>query len=153
METYKFYMQACDKNGELISVAEVKDLEVDFVGLRYSKAEGLNKKGKIKNVYTESYADSDKLRVYFPDKVAREATTVTLEFFFVGEERYRTYDEFYDYVTGGFRAFWDTKRGKRLFFYAPEEYSPAEEMWYGSMPYLKLSLVVQNIFGDTFDVE
>lgn len=148
-----FYMQAVDKHGEAIEGAEVKDLEVDFDGLLYSKAEGLDKKGKIKNSYTEKYADSDRLRVHFPTTPTREATTVKFTFYFIGENRRKTYDEFYAYLTGGFRAFWDTARKKRLVFFAPNEYEPANEMWYGSEPYLELNITVQNIFGQTFDVE
>lgn len=148
-----FYMQATDNYGVAIAGAEIKDLEEDFEGLLYSKAEGLNKKGKVKNVYTEQYADSDRLRVHYPAKVTREATAVTFTFYFMGENRYKVYDDFYAYLTEGFRAYWDTARKKRLVFYAPNEYKPAEEMWYGGKPYLKLELQVQNIFGETFDVE
>lgn len=148
-----FYMQAVDSHGNAMVGADIKDLEADFDGLLYSKADGLDKKGKIKNAYTESYADSDRLRVHFPTNPTGEATTVKFTFVFIGENRRKTYDEFYTYLTGGFRAFWDTKRMKRLIFYAPNEYEPANEMWYGSEPYLELNVTVQNIFGQTFDVE
>lgn len=148
-----FYMQATDSKGKPLSGAPIKDLESDFEGLRYSKAKGLNDKGRIKNTYSENYADSDRLRVYFPDKPKREATTVTFTFYFTGENRYAVFDEFVKYVSGGFRAFWDTKRKKKLIFYAPEEVEVADEMWHGSTPYLSLDLMVQNVFGETFDVE
>lgn len=148
-----FYMQATDGNGTPLVGATVKNLEVDFEGLLYSKAKGLNDRGKIKNTYSEKYADSDRLRVYFPSEPLREATTVTFTFYFTGENRYAVFDEFVRYVSGGFRAFWDTKRKKRLVFYVPEAVTVADEKWYGSTPYLSLDLKVQNIFGETFDVE
>ena len=148
-----FYMQATDGKGKPLAGAPIKDLESDFEGLLYSKAKGLNDKGKIKNSYSENYADSDRLRVYFPEEPTREATTVTFTFIFTGENRYAVFDAFVKYVSGGFRAFWDTKRKKRLVFYAPEDVKVAEEKWYGLTPYLSLDLKVQNIFGRTFDVE
>lgn len=152
-EVIKFYMQATDAKGVALTDAPVKDLEVDFDGLLYSKAKGLNDRGKVKNTYKEVFADSDRVRVYFPTEPKREATTVTFTFYFKGENRYKSFDEFVAYVSGGFRAFWDTKRRKRLVFYAPEGTTVAEEKWYGSEPYLSFDLKVQNIFGETFDVD
>ena len=152
-EKVKFYMQATDKMGVAITGAPIKDLEVDFEGLLYSKAKGMNDRGKIKNTYKEVYADSDRVRVHFPSEPKREATTVTFTFFFRGENRYKTFDEFVAYASGGFRAFWDTKRKKRLVFYAPEAATVADEKWYGNKPYLSYDLKAQNIFGETFDIE
>lgn len=148
-----FYMQETDGKGVALPDARIKNLEVDFDGLLYSKAKGLNDKGKIKNTYSEKYADSDRLRVYFPSEPKRESTTVTFTFYFTGENRYAVFDEFVKYVSGGFRAFWDTKRKKRLVFYAQEEVKVADEMWYGGTPYLSFDLKATNVFGETFDVE
>lgn len=146
-----FYMQDCDKYGNLVPNTQI-DLEEHFEGLMYSKAEGLLAKGKIKNVYSEQYADSDRLRVHYPDTPAREQTTVTFTFYIAGENRQQVYDNLYNYLISGFHSFWDTIRHKKVFFYAPNEYKPSEEVYVGSKPYLKLVVEVQNIFGTTFDV-
>ena len=78
-ERIKYCMQRLDDN-----VRNVIDLEndPDYVGLRYLKAEGMNTIGKSKNIYTEQYADSDRLRVYLPPdgNYANEATVVTMTF-------------------------------------------------------------------------
>lgn len=131
----------------------IRDIEASFDGLTYSSAEGLNTKGKVKNAYTETYSDSDRLRVFFPEHPQREATKVKFTFVFVGENRYTTYDEFYEYITGGYRAYWDNKRKRLLYFFCTAEYKPAEEKWYGSTPYLKMTIEVNNIYGDTTFVE
>lgn len=151
----KFWMQECDKTGVALEGTTAIDLEAydDFEGITYCEAKGLLDKGKIKNVYQEQYADSDRLRVHFPSTPTREATKVTFTFVFVGENRQQSYENFYDFITGGYRIYWDNKRKKRLVFYAPNEYSPAEEAWHGSTPYLKMNIEVQNIFGDTTDFE
>lgn len=150
--TYKFYMQACDSKGKILDSSPSIDLEnyPDFEGLRYSKADGLDKVGSPR-VYTEKYADSDRLRVHMPDNLTNESTTVEFTFFFVGENRRASYHNFVEYVRSGFRRYYDSARKKYLYFFVNSEIAPATERWFGSVPYLELKLTVQNIFGRTFD--
>lgn len=147
---YKFYMAECDANW-MIKDDTKKDLERDFEGLRYQEAKGLNLTGKPR-LYTETYADADKVRVYIPENKTYEPTTITFSFVFLGENRYKTYDEFVTWVSGKKMAYWDDARKKRAFFYVADSIQPAEEMWYGSTPYLRLELKVTNVYGRTFDV-
>lgn len=149
---YNFYMTSCTSTGGVLEGAIRKNLEVDFRGLRYSRAEGLDKIGKAKNIYTETYADSDRTRVYIPDVITNEATTVNFTFFFVGENRREVYNEFLEYVRNGYKVYYDDARKKYLYFFISGEIKPAQEVHYGSVPYLKLTISVQNIFGRTFDV-
>lgn len=143
-----FYMVECDSKGKV--VGEERDLEASFDGMVYLKAQGLNKVGKPR-VYTEKFADSDRLRVYKSEKTPREATTVTFSFLFKGEDRYKTYHAFVDYISKGFKRYYDTARKKYLYFFLNEEVKPAEEIMYGGSPYLTVDVQVQNIFGQTFD--
>lgn len=143
-------MVECDNKGKVADGAVEIDLEEHFSGLAYMKAEGLNKLGKPR-VYTEKFADSDRLRVYKPDDTIREATTVTLSFAFVGENRHKTYHEFVEYISTGVKRYRDTARNKYLYFFVSSEIKPAKEMWYGSTPYLTADIQVQSIFGKTFD--
>ena len=148
---YKFYMQATDSKGVALEGAPVKDLEVDFEGLRYLKATGLNDIGEAR-VYTETFADSDRTRVYIPSEVTHKQTSVTLSLVFVGKKRHETYDAFLAYITDGFHAFWDTARNKRLVFYVESNISPSEELWSGSNPYLKLDITLKNVYGKTENI-
>lgn len=147
---YHFYMVECDNKGKVADGAVELDLEEHFSGLTYMKAEGLDKLGKPR-VYTEKFADSDRLRVYKPDDTIREATTVTLSFAFVGDNRCQTYHDFVEYISTGVKRYRDTARNKYLYFFVNEEIKPAKEMWYGSTPYLTADIQVQSIFGKTFD--
>lgn len=151
METskYKFYMAECDASWGILYNTE-RDLEDYFKGLRYQEAKGLNLTGKPK-LYTETYADADKVRVYIPEKVTYEPTTITFRFVFFGEDRYKTYDEFVAWVSGKRMVYRDTARNKYAYFYVADSIQPAEEMWYGSIPYLRLELKVTNVYGCTFD--
>lgn len=150
---YEFYMQECDKSGNILAGSEKKSLEQDFQGLRYSKIDGIEAVGAPKNVYSESYADADRLRVYAPKDVKHKETTVTLTLYFVGDNRFESLDAFNAYIKGGFHRYWDTARNKWFAFYIKDELKPAEAVWYGSTPYLRMDYKLVNIFGRTFDVK
>ena len=151
--TYKFYMVACDNKGNPIVGAQTMDLEKDFEGLKYSSMEGIETIGAAKNIYSESYSDSDRLRVYVPTEVKHKETEITFTVYFTGKNRYKVYDAFNAYITKGFHRYRDTARNKWFVFYIKSELKPAESMWYGSTPYLKMEYKLSNIFGRTFDVE
>lgn len=100
---YKFFLQECDKKGEVLDGTTPKNIEEDFnmednSGLvKYKECKGLNTTGSA-NIYTEQYADSDRLRVHVPEKLTHKQTTVTLTLYFIGENRYKCYDEFNAYL-------------------------------------------------------
>lgn len=155
---YEFFMQECDKAGNVLDGSVAINLEVDLkmedgTCVRYSKIDGIEALGAPKNVYSESYADADRLRVYAPTEVMHKETTVTLTLYFLGAERHKLLDAFNDYIKRGFHKYWDTARNKWFAFYVKDELKPAESMWYGSVPYLRMDYKLTNIFGRTFDVE
>ncbi len=151
MSDYKFYMQKCDKDYNLID-GTLKDLEVDFDGLKYGKCEGINDYGKPKNVYTEEYSDSNELRVYVPQEITNEATTIKFTFYFTGANRQATYHSFISYLNDGIHVYYDTARKRKFYFILTEKISISDEMWYGGEPYFKVDLTVQNIKGKTEDI-
>ena len=155
---YEFYIQECDKEGNILDGSVAINLEVDLkmedgTCVRYCKIDGIEALGAPKNVYSESYADADRLRVYAPTEVTHKETTVTLTLYFLGAERHKLLDAFNDYIKRGFHKYWDTARNKWFAFYVNDELKPAESMWYGSTPYLRMDYKLVNIFGRTFDVE
>lgn len=156
---YKFYLQECDSKGELLEGSSNMSIEQDFNTsdgkgwLRYSRIDGIEAMGAPKNVYSETYADADRLRVYAPKDVKNKETTVTLTLYFLGEKRFEVLDAFNAYIKGGFHRYWDTARNKWFAFYIKDELKPAESMWYGSTPYLRMDYKLVNIFGRTFDVK
>lgn len=129
-----------------------QDIETRFEGLLYSKCEGLLTKGKRKDIYEEKFADDDKLRVWQGKGVTREATTITFTFFFVGENRLRTYQNFYDYVKNGKLYYYDTKRLKKAYMVLKEALEPQEDIYKGSTPYIKADFRFQNLWGECKDV-
>lgn len=145
MNDYKIYMQQVNSDNTL---GILKDLEKDFPGLKYLKCEGLEAKGKP-YIYTEKYADSDELRVYIPDQINREATTITLSLCFIGEDRRDTYNNFYDYVKKGKFKYWDTVRNKEALLVLTNEVSPKEDFLKGSTPFIEVDFKFQNLYGAT----
>lgn len=150
MNKYNFYFQKCDKHGVLVE-GTLKDIERDFEGLKYSRLEGLTSFGAVKNVYTETYSDSNKLRTYVPDQVTRDAIAVTFKLYFTGEYaiRQKSFDAFVDYISNnGYNMYWDTARKKKILLMPPtEEIKFSEERWYGSIPYIEVSIKMQAITG------
>lgn len=151
--TYKFYMQAVDKNGEPLAGAPLKDLESDFAGLKYKECKGLETIGEAMNIYTESYSDSDRLRTYVPSVITHKPTTVTLSLYFTGEDRYETYDDFNAYLKGAsYFMYYDTARYKKLVFFVKDGISVSDTQWYGSIPYIQVDYKLSNIFGKTENI-
>lgn len=152
---YKFYMQACNKDGTLIG-GTLKDLEVDFPGLRYMEAKGISKVGKAKNVYSETYSDSNKLRTWHPsennEEITHEATTIQLKLLFYGDKRREVYDQFNEFIYGGYRVFWDSLRNKKFVFMVEDEVEPSDDFFKGGTPYMIATWTLQNLNGKTENI-
>ena len=128
-----------------------KDLEVDFEGLRYISAKGINTIGKPR-IYTETYADNDRMRVYIPKDLTNAPTTITFTFYFFGENRQKVYDAFNEYIRNGIHRYWDTARNKYFDFIVDESIEVSSENWNAGIPYLSVDYKVKNLNGKTFDV-
>ena len=145
---YTHYMQRVD-----IENQPTYDIEEQFSGLLYMKADGMNDIGKSKNVYTETYADSDRLRVYLPNNgnYTNEATKITMHFLVVGEEAQRqaTLRNFYNYIREGVHRYWDDARNLEFDFVVQDEIKVSDERWHGSSPYVEIQIQMQNLNGKT----
>jgi hypothetical protein len=117
------------------------------------RAEGMNDIGKSKNIYTEGYADSDRLRVYLPNdgNYTNEATKITMHFLVVGDEasRQATIRAFETYVREGIHRYWDTARNLEFDFIVQDEIKVSDEKWHGSSPYVEIQVQMQNLNGKT----
>lgn len=159
---YNHYMQRVDSPGFALI-----DIEEEFPGLLYSSAKGLYDVGKPKNIYTEQYADSDRMRVYLPilykngqkvhnvSTIANEATTVEMTFLVVGDADARRdiITAFEDYVRTGIHTYYDTARQMKFTFFVLDAIKVSDEKWHGSQPYVELTVPLQNINGKTRHVE
>ena len=122
-------------------------------GLLYMRADGMNDIGKSKNIYTEGYADDDRLRVYLPSdgNYANDATKITMHFLIVGnaEQRQSTLKSFSDYIRVGIHRYWDDARNLEFDFIVQDEIKVSDERWHGSQPYVEIQVPMQNLNGST----
>lgn len=157
---YNHYMQRVDiANQSAINIEEYSG----FSGLLYMKADGMNDVGKAKNIYTETYADSDSLRVSLPkhrynninihsvSDIANEATKITMHFLVVGDaaQRQATIRSFENYVREGIHRYWDDARNLEFDFIVQDEIKVSDEKWHGSSPYVEIAVVMHNLNGKT----
>lgn len=140
------------KEGETSFTPGGQDIESRFEGLKYSQCDGLLDKGKRKNIHTESYADSDKLRVWQDDVVTREATDITFTFFFTGDNRLAVYNDFCEYISNGKIYYWDNIRKKRPCMVLVEAIKPKDDVYKGSVPYIAGDFKFKNIYGECEDI-
>lgn len=155
---YTHKMQRIDKTGY-----NVIDIEDEFQGLIYLNAKGMNDVGKAKNIYTETYADSDDLRVYVPesdtvfengrevDSYTNEATVITMSFAVVGDAYMRqlVIDRFESYLRHGVHLYKDNARNREFRFVVQDEIKVSDEKWHGNTPYIILEVPMQNLNGKT----
>ena len=142
----KFYIQYCKADGALID-GTLKDLEDDFVGLRYLKLTGYESVGKVKNVYSESYADASHPRLYMPRTPSHESTTMTLQLCFFGAERYTTKKQFHEYIYNKIFRYWDTARKGYAVCTCNEQVEISADNFLCQIPYLTCDFKLTNIFG------
>lgn len=124
-------------------------LEDYFQGLKYVKATGLSDYGKIKNIYTETYAESDALRVYIPETPARENTDIEFTFGFEKENRRDVFDNFVEWVSGYKIKYWDTVRNRELEMLLIEKIEVDEDILIGSSPFITVPFKFKNLNGQT----
>lgn len=153
----KVYFYITPENS--MSTGRGVDIETKFEGLHYLQCKGLEDKGKAKNKYQESFADSDTLRVYEPDSIDElclEPTDITLTLLFIDNKnqqgvvvktRQKVYDEFFDYVKLGRFYYYDTKRRKEAYITLLEPVKPSDDNYIGSTPYIKADFKFKNLKG------
>ena len=145
MADYKFYMSRWIDNAWETQVS----LEDYFSGMKYVSCEGLSTKGKIKNIYTENFAEVEDLRVYMPETVVRENTDIEFVFGFEKENRRDTFDSFVDWVSGYKIKYWDTARNRELEMVLIDKVEVDEDILLGSSPFVTVNFKFKNLKGST----
>lgn len=142
---YKFYMAKKSK-GETV-YGEFVSIEDYFEGLKYLSCSGLDSTGEPKNIYTETYAETSKLRVWLPDSLAFENTDIQFEFLFIGEKCHDTYHEFTEYVQNCYVKYYDTYRNMEVEMVLVSETEPSDMKLYGDDRYISAKFKFKNING------
>ena len=169
MAEKKFYIQRYLKSehGAWKADGLRKSLEDDFGGgsVRYKSFDGLNSKGKQKGVYTESYPESDALRVFVDQNARHESTNATLSVCVFGydvdgttelsvteqiKSAEKAWDSLYAYLEGALILWYDDYRQRKALFLVQDATEPSTDN-IKNIPYLLCSVKLVNVFGQSFD--
>ena len=169
MQDEKFYISRYLKSedGPWVLHGVRKSLEDDFGGcIRYKSVSGLNSKGKQKKVYTESFVESDSLRVYVSPVASHEPTTVTLSCCIFGYDidggtnlsvteqikaAEKSWNDLCAFFEGGLVLWCDDFRQEKALLMLQEAVEPTS--YVKNIPYLLCSIKFANIFGHSFDAD
>lgn len=147
---YKFYLQKA--SASYTPVGEPIDIEAAYNGLKYRSISGLETKGAVKNIYTESYADSDTLRVWHPSDidspVLHEATEVTLSVVVLGTGARDVLDSFRKLLYSGRLLWWDTARHRKACLILQDEQTVTNDTIKG-LRYIAQEFRFTNVWGTT----
>ena len=149
MSSYKFYMQRYPISG----VAQaVKDLEVDFVGLKVKSVSDLSDKGAIKSIVEEKFPENTAPRVYISPTTVRDTLEVVITLLFTGASRRSTYDSFVYYITGHKLYYWDSARNRKISIYNKSEIKPSDDVLKGSVQYIEVPFKFSALEGSSVSV-
>ena len=160
---YKFYIQRYsrkhwnketsqydkEEKGELI------DIEEQFK-CKYVKFEGLSETGNVKNIYTETYAETEELRVYIPDEVLYENTDLSLTLLFAPDSANESDVQnneraFFEYISGHKIEYHDTFRNRYVSLLLINKPEVIGEVLYGGSRYREVKYTFKNIYGRSFE--
>ena len=159
---YKFYIQRYSRkhwNKETSQydkedIGELIDIEEQFK-CKYVKFEGLSETGKVKNIYTETYAETEELRVYIPDEVLYENTELSLTLLFTPDTENDSDVQdneraFFEYVSGHKIEYHDTFRNRYVSLLLLNKPEVIGEVLYGGSRYREVKYTFKNIYGRSF---
>jgi len=149
MSSYKFYMQRYPVSG--VEQA-VKDLEVDFVGLKVKSVSALSDKGAIKSIVEEKFPENTAPRVYISPTTVRDTLEIVITLLFTGDARRATYDSFVDYITGHKLYYWDSAKNRKISIYNKSEIKPSDDVLKGSIQYIEVPIKFSAIDGSSVSV-
>lgn len=159
---HKFYIQKYSRNHynketgkyDKEDIGELIDIEERFK-CKYVKFEGLSETGKVKNIYTETYAETEELRMYIPDEVLYDNTEMSLTLLFAPNS---TNDSdiqdneraFFEYVSGHKIEYHDTFRNRYVSLILINKPEVIGEVLYGGSRYREVKYTFKNIYGRSF---
>lgn len=159
---YKFYIQRYSRKHynketsqyEKEDIGELIDIEERFK-CKYVRFEGLSETGKVKNIYTETYAETEELRMYIPDEVLYDNTDMSLTLLFspYSENDSDVQDNeraFFEYVSGHKIEYHDTFRNRYVSLLLLNKPEVVGEVLYGGSRYREVKYTFKNIYGRSF---
>jgi hypothetical protein len=145
---YSFYIQKYPQGDREFNAIDFESL----YNCLYASMTNITEFGKIKNVYTETFAESEKARLYVPssDLLVHETTDCTLTVLFKGDDALKNSLDFYDYIAGQVIEYHDTFRNLYVTLLLTEAPTKGEEHLYKGTKYRQMKYKFTNICGRAF---
>ena len=160
--SYKFYIQRYSRKHwnketsqyDVEAKGELIDIEKQFK-CKYVKFEGLSETGKVKNIYTETYAETEELRMYIPDEVLYDNTDMSLTLLFSPDSENDSDIQdneraFFEYISGHKIEYHDTFRNRYVSLILINKPEVIGEVLYGGSRYREVKYTFKNIYGRSF---
>lgn len=160
--SYKFYIQKYSRKhwnnetGQYDEEAkgELIDIEAQFK-CKYVKFEGLSETGKVKNIYIETFAESEELRMFIPDEVLYENTDISLTLLFAPDSAndsdvQNNERAFFEYISGHKIEYHDTFRNRYVSLLLLNKPEVVGEVLYGGSRYREVKYTFKNLYGRSF---
>lgn len=134
----------------------LKNLEVDFEGLRYKEAKNVNSVASAK-VYTEEFAEEDGSVVFLPDTPVVKQGEFTLVLYFIAEDgdyarALGVYESFMDFVFGHEVVYYDTFRRRKIKCHLEDKVTPKQDVVNG-VSILEVELKFKNDMGRSYRLD
>lgn len=131
------------------------DVESEF-NCKYVSFKGVSETGKVKNIYTENYAETEELRTFIPKDIVYENTELTLTLLFAPEGTTETDIQanerrFFEFVSGRKVEWYDTFRKRYVTLLLLNKPEVVNEVLYGGSRYRQVKYTFKNVFGRSFD--
>lgn len=135
--------------------SEKIDIEETFK-CKYVRMEGIGENGKAKNVYSESYAETEELRLHIPQTVLYDNTELALTVIFCpqSDDEMDIQDnerELFEYLSGRLVEYSDTFRNRYVSMILINKPEVVGEVLYGGSRYREVKYTFQNVYGRSFE--
>jgi hypothetical protein len=148
---YSFYFQRYGENDTALDKTRI-DLE-DRFGCTYQSMTNIDVRGAVKNIYTESYAESNGVRAYIDPDTKHETLECVLTLLFRTEQCRTGLQSLLDFLYGYFVEFSDTFRNRYVTLYLQKAVTlPSENLHAGKGNWQQVQLTFTNVYGRSYTV-
>lgn len=158
-------MRRCVQNGDgSWTVGDEYDIVSQFKGLRYAESSGMRSRGAQKNIYTESFAESEGVNLFIGNPPVYEQTEITLTLYFLNNSNYYAtgetaidavstiYNDLLGYFGGCAILFTDKVRKRKALMYIADSIEPSTDSLKGAV-YIECSFKFTNKHGRTYGLD
>lgn len=146
---YNFYMQRYPYKNVAYPQEDIEEIYT----CQYCKFSDFFTPGQTKNIYTESFAEEDGIRVYSPENgnVTHDSYECQLVLNFIGDDCLKNLEQFIDNYMGRKIEYYDTFRKKYASLIMQKEPKVSDERLYSDRKYVHVEFTFTNFLGKVYN--